>query len=56
MVPPTALTLADLAAHATVADVLAAAEERVVTPVTPRLVPDGDTVRFLVPGDPGYET
>jgi 8-oxo-dGTP pyrophosphatase MutT (NUDIX family) len=47
MVPPSALTLRELAAHAAVC-------ERVIEPVTPRLVPDGDGVRFLLPGDPGY--
>jgi hypothetical protein len=35
--------------------VLAAAEGRTIRPVTPRLVPDADTVRFVLPGDPGYD-
>ncbi len=56
MVPPTALTLADLAEHAAVDDVLAAAPRREIRPVTPRLVADGSgSVRFLVPGDPDYD-
>lgn len=55
MVPPTALTLAELAEYSTVVDVLAAAEKRTIRPVTPKLVPDGDTVRFLLPGDLGYD-
>jgi 8-oxo-dGTP pyrophosphatase MutT (NUDIX family) len=56
MVPPTAMTLADLAGFETVADVRAAAETRVVRPVLPRLVRGDDgRVRFLVPGDPGYD-
>jgi 8-oxo-dGTP pyrophosphatase MutT (NUDIX family) len=56
MVPPTALTLAELAEHDTVADVLAAGDGRQVTPITPQLVPDGDRIRFLLPGDDGYRT
>jgi len=55
MVPPTALTLADLDRCADVAAVLAAAAGRDVRPVLPRLVAEGDAVRFLVPGDPGYD-
>jgi len=55
MVPPTAITLAELAEHSTVKGVLAAAEGRTIRPVTPRLVPDADTVRFVLPGDPGYD-
>jgi hypothetical protein len=55
MVPPTALALAELADLPDVAAVLAAAEGRRITPVTPRLLPDGDSVRFLVPGDPDYD-
>jgi 8-oxo-dGTP pyrophosphatase MutT (NUDIX family) len=54
MVPPTAITLAELAEYATVDDVLAA--ERKITPVLPRLVPGGDGVRFLLPTDPDYDT
>lgn len=57
MVPPTAITLREIATHDTVDDVLAAAEGRAIQPVTPRLVPDGaDGIRFLLPGDPGYDT
>jgi 8-oxo-dGTP pyrophosphatase MutT (NUDIX family) len=56
MVPPTALTLADLTAYDTVADVLAAAPGRHIQPVLPRLVRGDDGgVRFLTPGDPGYD-
>jgi 8-oxo-dGTP pyrophosphatase MutT (NUDIX family) len=56
MVPPTAITLAELAEYATVGDVLAAAESRTPAPVTPRLLAGPDGVRFLLPGDPGYDT
>jgi 8-oxo-dGTP pyrophosphatase MutT (NUDIX family) len=56
MVPPTAMTLADLTAFDTVADVLAAAPERRIIPVLPRLKRGDDgRVRFLVPGDEGYD-
>jgi 8-oxo-dGTP pyrophosphatase MutT (NUDIX family) len=54
MVPPTAITLRELAGHGSVAEVLAAAEQREIRPITPRLVPDGERIRFLLPGDPGY--
>jgi 8-oxo-dGTP pyrophosphatase MutT (NUDIX family) len=55
MVPPTALTLADLAGFGTVAEVLAAAPARHIEPVMPRLRRGEDgRVLFLVPGDPGY--
>ena len=56
MVPPTALTLEDLTEFDTVADVLAAAPARRVAPVMPKLHRGDDgTVRFLVPGDHGYD-
>jgi 8-oxo-dGTP pyrophosphatase MutT (NUDIX family) len=56
MVPPTAMTLADLTAFDTVADVLAAAPARRIIPVLPRLERGDDgRVRFLVPGDEGYD-
>ncbi|HEV7824247.1 MAG TPA: NUDIX hydrolase [Mycobacteriales bacterium] len=55
MVPPTAMTLEDLTAYDTVADVLAAAPGRRIEPVLPRLERGEDGgLRFLVPGDPGY--
>lgn len=55
MVPPTALALRELAGHGSVADVLAAAQSRQIRPVTPRLLPAGDSIRFLLPGDPDYD-
>jgi 8-oxo-dGTP pyrophosphatase MutT (NUDIX family) len=54
MVPPTAMTLAELAEFSSVAEVLDATRDRNIEPVLPRLVPDGDGVRFVIPGDPGY--
>jgi 8-oxo-dGTP pyrophosphatase MutT (NUDIX family) len=55
MVPPTALTLQDIAVFDTVADVLAAAPDRHIEPVLPVLRRGDDGgVRFLLPGDAGY--
>jgi len=47
MLPPTVFTLAELTEYAGIAAVLAAAAERDLAPVLPRLLVDGDTVRFL---------
>ena len=53
MMPPTAVTLRDLAGHGDVSAALAA--ERRIVPVLPRLVvADDDSVAFLLPGDAGY--
>ena len=53
MMPPTAVTLRDLAGHDDVSAALAA--ERRIVPVLPRLVvADDDSVAFLLPGDAGY--
>jgi 8-oxo-dGTP pyrophosphatase MutT (NUDIX family) len=53
MLPPTAVALADLAAHPDVEAALAAS--RTITPVLPKLVVDeDDEVAFLLPGDDGY--
>jgi 8-oxo-dGTP pyrophosphatase MutT (NUDIX family) len=55
MLPPTLAALTDLAPWATVAEVMAAAEERSIAPVLPKLTLDaGDRVRFLLPGDADY--
>jgi 8-oxo-dGTP pyrophosphatase MutT (NUDIX family) len=53
MLPPTAVALADLAAHPDVESALAA--ERTITPILPKLVVgEDDEVAFLLPGEPGY--
>jgi len=53
MLPPTASVLADLAAYDDIGSALAA--PRKVRPVLPKLlVAADDTVRFVLPGDPGY--
>lgn len=55
LMPPTAFTLMELAAFDTVADVLAAGDERDVQPVLPRVVvTDDDEARLLLPHDEGY--
>ncbi|MDQ1712159.1 MAG: hypothetical protein QOE45_1609 [Frankiaceae bacterium] len=54
MLPPTVFTLAEIGAYSSVAEVLAAATDRDVKRVLPRIVVDGDDVLLLLPGDPGY--
>ncbi|GAC1329067.1 MAG: NUDIX domain-containing protein [Mycobacteriales bacterium] len=54
LMPPTAFTLAEIGAHTSVADVLAAASRRDVKPVLPQIVLSGETASILLPGDPGY--
>lgn len=55
MLPPTAITLAELNAYPSVAAVLAAADARDVRPVLPRIVISGADAVVLLPGEPGYE-
>lgn len=54
LLPPTAYTLAELAAYADVAGVLAAAAARDLRPVLPRVVLSGADAVALLPGDDGY--
>jgi 8-oxo-dGTP pyrophosphatase MutT (NUDIX family) len=55
MLPPTAFTLSEVAAHEDVAAVLAAGSRRDIQPVLPKLVvADGDEARLLLPHDEGY--
>jgi 8-oxo-dGTP pyrophosphatase MutT (NUDIX family) len=49
LLPPTLVTLASIAAHSSVAEVLAAAESRSLDPVHPVLRTDGDDVRVELP-------
>jgi 8-oxo-dGTP pyrophosphatase MutT (NUDIX family) len=49
LLPPTMLTLASLLPFGTVAEVIAAAEERDLTPVRPQLRVDGDSVTVELP-------
>lgn len=51
---PEATTLAELARYSTVGEVFAAAEQRDMTPILPRLVSGGDRARLVMPGEEGY--
>jgi 8-oxo-dGTP pyrophosphatase MutT (NUDIX family) len=51
MFPPTIATLEELAAYDTVADVLAASDDRVIVPLLPRIVLDGDDVHLELPDE-----
>ena len=55
MLPPTIATLRELAEFATAAEVLAAADDRDIAPVLPRVVVDGDEVELLLPHEKGYD-
>jgi 8-oxo-dGTP pyrophosphatase MutT (NUDIX family) len=55
LVFPTIKHLEQLAEHAGVDDTLAAARERRVMPVEPRVLTDGGVARVVLPGEPGYE-
>ncbi len=54
LMPPTLITIAEMAQHASVADVLTAAAARRVTPIQPKVVVDGDHADLVLPGDPGW--
>ncbi|WP_203686433.1 NUDIX hydrolase [Phytomonospora endophytica] len=54
MLPPTAVTLADLAEHPSTASVLSAALSRDLAPILPRVVLDTDPPRMAIPGDADY--
>lgn len=55
MLPPTSVTLGELAGYPTVAGVLAAALERSISPVLPRLVTVGGRAGIVLPGEQGYD-
>lgn len=54
LVFPTIKHLEALLPYASAADVLAAADERPVEPVTPRVIGEGNERRVVLPGEPGY--
>jgi 8-oxo-dGTP pyrophosphatase MutT (NUDIX family) len=56
MLPPTLVTLAEIAGHASVADILRTAASRPLAPILPRAVLLADEVQLLLPGERGYET
>ncbi|GAB3234322.1 hypothetical protein GCM10027447_31310 [Glycomyces halotolerans] len=51
---PEATTLAELSRYSTVGEVFAAAEQRDMTPILPRLTLNGDRPRLALPGEEGY--
>ncbi len=55
LMAPTIRTLREIAGYPDSAAVLAAADTRVVTPVTPRLARRGNQVVVVLPDDPGFE-
>lgn len=54
LVFPTVKHLKALIPYTSADEVLAAARDRVVEPILPRVVGEGDEQRVLLPGDPGY--
>lgn len=55
MLPPTWVTLAELAPYDSVAAVLAAADKRNIKPILPRIFADGGRTRVVLPGEEGYD-
>ncbi|WP_026931797.1 NUDIX domain-containing protein [Glycomyces tenuis] len=49
-----ATTLAELSRYSTVGEVFAAAEQRDMSPILPRLNMEGDRPRLILPGEDGY--
>jgi 8-oxo-dGTP pyrophosphatase MutT (NUDIX family) len=56
MLPPTIITLRELAEYASTSEVLSAAAGRDIAPVLPRIVISGDHVDLLFPHEEGYQT
>ncbi|MEV0647749.1 NUDIX hydrolase [Phytomonospora sp. NPDC050363] len=54
MLPPTAVTLDELAGHPSTASVLTAALTRDLAPILPRVLLDVDPPRMTIPGDAEY--
>jgi 8-oxo-dGTP pyrophosphatase MutT (NUDIX family) len=54
MMPPTLITLAELAEFDSVSAALTGAAERLIRPVEPRVLVDGDEAALVLPGDPDY--
>jgi 8-oxo-dGTP pyrophosphatase MutT (NUDIX family) len=53
LLPPTWITLAELAEHPSVASAMAA--ERTYEKIMPKVIRDGGTLRVVLPGDPLYD-
>ncbi|QSB05030.1 NUDIX hydrolase [Natronoglycomyces albus] len=56
MMLPTASTLLELSRFTTVGEIFAAAEQRDMTPILPRVVLDASVPEFVLPGEPNYPT
>lgn len=56
MMPPTLITMAEVAEHPSAAAVLTAAADRTVRPIEPQVVVRGEHADLVLPGDPGYPT
>ncbi|HVV20706.1 MAG TPA: NUDIX hydrolase [Pseudonocardiaceae bacterium] len=54
LLPPTWVTLSDMAEYDSVAAAMAA--DRTIDKVTPKVVRDGNVIRVVLPGDPRYDT
>lgn len=54
MLPPTVMTLRELAGYETAAEVLTAAGNRDISPVLPQVVISGEEVELLLPHEEGY--
>ncbi len=54
MLPPTRAVLSEVAGYPDTASLLAAAPGRPLPRVMPWAVLDGEAIRYLLPGDPGY--
>jgi hypothetical protein len=54
LVFPTIKHLESLLPYSSSEEVLAAARERVVEPILPKVVGEGDEHRVVLPGEPGY--
>ena len=54
LLPPTRAVLEELSSYRSVGAVLEAAKGRTIETIMPGWVDDGETVRVLLPGDPGY--
>jgi 8-oxo-dGTP pyrophosphatase MutT (NUDIX family) len=54
LVFPTIKTLEQLAGFATADELLAWADGRVVEPIEPQVVTEGEVARIVLPGEPGY--
>ncbi|SDN32883.1 NUDIX hydrolase [Allokutzneria albata] len=53
LLPPTWMTLAELAEHSSVASALA--EDRAIDKIIPKVVREGSVIRAVLPGDPRYD-